>query len=75
MAEKRRGRPFVPATPGERTALSLRVTAETKQKLEAVALESGRSISQEAEIRIEQSFEREWILKRFHALLKKELKQ
>ena len=73
--EKRRGRPFVAATPGERTALSLRVTAETKQKLEAVALETGRSISQEAEIRIEQSFEREWILKRFQALLKKELKR
>ena len=73
--EKRRGRPFVAATSGERTALSLRVTAETKQKLEAVALETGRSISQEAEIRIEQSFEREWILKRFQALLKKELKR
>jgi hypothetical protein len=65
----------VSATPGERTALSLRVTAETKQMLEAAALESGRSLSQEAEIRNEHSFEKEWILKRFHALLKKELKR
>ena len=51
MMEKRRGRPLVPATPGERTALSLRVTAETKQMLEAAAMESGRSLSQEARMK------------------------
>jgi hypothetical protein len=72
---KRLGRPMKAPTPGERVPLGLRVTAEMKRTLEAAAIESGRSISAEAELRLEQSFEREWILKRFHALLRKELKR
>ena len=68
---KRMGRPMKPPTEGERVALGLRVTAEMKRKIEAAALESGRSISAEAELRLEQSFEREWILK----AIKKELRK
>jgi len=73
--EKRKGRPIKAAVEGERTQLGLRVTAEMKRKLEAAALESGRSLSQEAELRLEQSFEREFILKSMQRWLKKEMKQ
>ena len=72
---KRLGRPMKPPTPGERTPLGLRVTAEVKQKLEEAAIQSGRSLSQEAELRLEQSFEREWIIKRLQAWLRKEIKK
>ena len=57
MAErkKRIGRPTKPGTAGQRNPLGLRVTAETKRKLEAAALKSGRSQSQEAEFLIEKA--------------------
>jgi predicted transcriptional regulator len=48
--------------PGERVPLSLRVTAELKQKLDAAAEKSGRSQAQETELRLERSFEREELL-------------
>jgi hypothetical protein len=48
----RRGRPSL----GERVSLGLRVTSEHKKRLDAAAKRSGRSQSQEAEMRIEQSF-------------------
>jgi hypothetical protein len=56
MGKKRIGRPSKAPKPGERAALSLRVTAETKRKLDAAAQEAKRSLSQEAEFRIESSF-------------------
>ena len=49
---KRIGRPPKPPTPGERTPLGLRVTAEVKKMLEQAAVQSGRSLSQEAELRL-----------------------
>ena len=51
------GRPLraTPPTPGERVPLSLRVTADIRTRLEEAALESGRSLSQEAEMRLERS--------------------
>lgn len=42
--------------PGERVSLGLRVTTAMKTALDRAALESGRSQSQEAEFRIEQTF-------------------
>jgi uncharacterized protein (DUF1778 family) len=67
MAEKTRiGRPTKPGTSGQRNSLGLRVTAETKHKIEAAALKSGRSQSQEAEFLIEEALRgREflWLLK------------
>jgi TraY domain len=42
--------------PGERVSLGLRVTPEMKARLDAEARRSGRSQSQEAELRLEQSF-------------------
>ena len=46
------GRPSL----GDRVSLGLRVTPTAKRRLDKAAKESGRSQSQEAEIRIEQSF-------------------
>src|SRR5262245_40802878 len=53
------GRPIKPATDGERIMLGLRVTADLKRKLEAEAKHSGRSLSQETEIRVQKSFDTE----------------
>ena len=51
---KRRGRPSL----GERVPLGLRVTPEMKRRLDDAAKRSGRSQSQEAEFRLERSFDR-----------------
>lgn len=60
MTEKKRiGRPVVEAAPGERAGLSLRVTAAIKTRLEEEAAKNGRSLSQEAELRLERSFNRD----------------
>jgi TraY domain-containing protein len=58
-AQRRTGRPGREPTPGERVGLSLRVTPDTKRRLDAAATEAGRSLSQEAEFRLERSFERQ----------------
>ncbi len=55
-APKRLGRPKRKPTPGTRASLGLRVTAETKQRLDDAAEQSGRSQSQEAELRLERTF-------------------
>ncbi|RWN28897.1 TraY domain-containing protein [Mesorhizobium sp.] len=62
---KRRGRPTKPPVEGERIPLSLRVTAERKRELEAAATLSGRSLSQEAEYRLERSFADEGLFNSF----------
>ena len=56
---RKRGRPALLPTEGKREVISLRVTGELRQRLEAAASETGRSMSQEAELRIERSFQRE----------------
>ena len=56
---KRIGRPTKPPLPGERVALGLRVTADITQKLDEAAERTGRSQSQEAEIRLERTFTEE----------------
>lgn len=60
--QSRPGRPTVQATPGTRSTVSLRLTAETKAKLDAVAKERGRPFSHEAEMRLESSFDRQGLL-------------
>src|SRR5262245_29630464 len=45
--------------PGERFQIGVRVTPEMKHRLEGAAESSGRSLSQEAELRLERSFDRE----------------
>ena len=54
--QKRAGRPKRQPNPGERVPLGLRVTPELKTRLDDAANQSGRSQSQEAELRLEQSF-------------------
>src|ERR1700687_5673936 len=50
------GRPTRSPQPGERVPMSFRVTPELKEKIDRVAGGSGRSVAQEIEIRLEQSF-------------------
>ncbi|MGE0117654.1 MAG: TraY domain-containing protein [Dongiaceae bacterium] len=54
---KRAGRPTKAAPPGTRASLGLKVTADTKRRLEEAAKASGRTQSQEAEARLERSFD------------------
>jgi len=56
QAKRRVGRPTREPKPGERVGMSLRVTPATKRALDAAAISAGRSLSQEAEIRLENSF-------------------
>ena len=56
------GRPGRKPKPGERVHLGFRVTPELKNRLESVAKANGRSQSQEAELRLERSFDREDLL-------------
>ena len=53
---KRLGRPTKAPKPGTRVPLSFRVTAGVRQQLEETAIANGRSLSQEAELRLEESF-------------------
>ena len=69
----RMGRPTRPPRPGERVTLGLRVTADLKRKLEKDALKNGRSLSQEAEIRLERSYDRDEIFTHL-ALFKDDLR-
>ncbi len=57
-----RGRPAKHPTEGKRIPLGLRVTAQIKQRLDDAAAKNGRSQSQEAELRLERSFERQDLL-------------
>ena len=55
-AERKRGpRPRGPYA-YKRKTLSTRITAETRKRLDMAAEASGRSLSQEIELRLEQSF-------------------
>src|SRR3954447_5336639 len=53
---KRPGRPARELEPGERVPMSFRVRPELKNRMDAAAAESGRSVAQEIELRLEQSF-------------------
>lgn len=59
---KKIGRPTKLPPKGFRASLGLKVTRGLKQRLEAAAAKSGRTQSQEAEFRIEQSFRDEHII-------------
>lgn len=55
-SQPRTGRPTTPGLEGQKSTLSIRASAELKARLDAAAKERGRSLSQEAEVRLEQSF-------------------
>ena len=67
-AKRRRGRP----TLGKRMPLGLRVTPETKRQLDAAAKQTGRSLSQEAEFRLDRSFEYD-LLQEHHSSLQAQM--
>lgn len=54
--ETRMARPKLPDGEGKRHALNLRTTLDLRSKLDAAAQTSGRSLAQEVEWRLEQSF-------------------
>jgi hypothetical protein len=54
----RRGRPTKTAKPGTRASLGLKVTPALKARIEEEAAKNGRTQSQEAEARLERSFDR-----------------
>jgi hypothetical protein len=58
------GRPTTEAKAAEKTTLSLRVTPRLKQRLDDVGKEESRNLSQEAELRLERSFDNEDALDR-----------
>jgi riboflavin synthase alpha subunit len=53
----------------QRVAVGFRVTPETKKRLNLAASKNGRSISQEAEMRLAQSFRDHWIIDQMRKLL------
>ena len=59
MATNRRARPTKQPKPGKRAALELKVTAQLRQSLDRASRQSGRTQTQEAELRLERSFERQ----------------
>lgn len=59
---RRIGRPTKQPAPGKRASLGLKVTADIKRRLDAAARANGRTQSQEAEVRLEQSFRDEYLL-------------
>lgn len=56
MPKQKSKGPGRPPLPGERVPLGLRVTKEAKRRLDQAATASGRSQSQEAELRLEHTF-------------------
>ena len=59
QGKRRGGWPARTREPGERVPMSFRVTPEFKAKLDRVAKESGRSLAQEIELRLERSLDQE----------------
>jgi hypothetical protein len=68
-----RGRPKVPEERQRRHLISVRTTQSFKEDLEAAAARSGRSLAQEAELRLERSFEQQTIMKEILAASKREM--
>jgi hypothetical protein len=62
MTGKRMGRPTKKPEPGTRVSLGLKVTPEIKHKIDEAARASGRTQSQEAELRLERAFEHDRLL-------------
>ncbi len=58
-SKRKRGRPRLPRGEGKRHPLNMRTTKDVRDRLEAVATESGRSLAQEVEFRVQKSFSNE----------------
>ena len=62
MKRNQRGRPTVRAKGGKKHTVSLRLTGELKNRLDAASKKNDRSLSQEGELRLEQSFRTDRLL-------------
>ena len=72
MSEKllrKAGRPSRELRPGERVPMSFRVRPELKLMMDEAASKSGRSVTQEIEMRLEQSFRDDRIESRLDEIL------
>ncbi len=58
-SKRKRGRPRLPRGEGKRHPLNMRTTKDVRDRLEAAATESGRSLAQEVEFRLQESFSNE----------------
>src|SRR5215471_13276718 len=58
---------------GKRYPLNMRTTRELRERIEAAAEASGRSLVQEVEYRLEQSFERQAILEEIRDIIRREI--
>ena len=58
-SKKKRGRPALPPGEGKRHPLNMRTTKDVRDRLEAAAAASGRSLVQEVEFRLQKSFSNE----------------
>jgi|SRR5262245_12534794 len=65
---KRLGRPTKPPAAGERIQIGVQVSPGVKRLLETAAEQNHRSISREAELRLERSFEQDRLLRGFGRL-------
>src|SRR5215831_17637075 len=61
-ARRRPGRPARQLVPGERVPMSFRVPSELKEMMDQAAEKSGRSVAQEIELRLQNSFRSERVL-------------
>ena len=66
---KRIGRPPISIADGTRAGVGFRVTSRLKAQIRAAADASGRSLSQEIEFRLEQSFRDEWVIEQIRCVL------
>lgn len=60
--KRRRGRPTTAGVQGQKSTLSIRASAGLKEQLDEASKAAGRSLSQEAELRLEHSFRNQRIL-------------
>lgn len=68
-SQKRIGRPLVAGKQGKKSAIGSLLNAELKNKLIAEARSNDRSLSQEIELRLERSFDHEWIIQRLREVI------
>jgi len=57
LPRRKIGRPYAGVREGEKSVLTLRVTPQTKERLVAACLSTGRNLSQEAEHRLQASLD------------------
>jgi hypothetical protein len=74
MVKKRPvGRPLKQVKASDkRVSLGLRVTPQLKRQLARDAEKTGRSLSQTAELKIEQAYDREWVARLVMAMVRKD---